>query len=347
MGLSDPTALKLSMASSSLFWDQAHGKPDSVEYNDNPESTRYYFEGLGQLSKRLRDPRESVSAGVIASILGCVCHDVTVANWDRWAVHLNGLHRISKLRGGFEGLENNIALIAFWLDIAGRTVLDSPPWFPIPREICTPEVEEVPPAMDRLLVGLDSVYPQLSPVLCALRMMSSVAQMVNRDSDSMPFWKNEVLGIHLIGPVTHRLLSIPRLSDDPTKESDPSVVGEMVRLSCLIVLSGVKKGFCLNSSDMVPLQAKFAEMAARSLGEIDSRLQDLRLWALVTSALLRPSDARLSLISHIQVHIVSQGLVDARAAVDIARALVWIEALEAHEETGLVAQVNGDDVCCF
>lgn len=76
MGFSDPTAFKLSMASSMLFWDQVHGKPDNKGYHENPESTRYYFEGLGQLSRRLRDPRDCVSAGVIASILGCICHDV-------------------------------------------------------------------------------------------------------------------------------------------------------------------------------------------------------------------------------------------------------------------------------
>lgn len=75
MGLSDSTAFYLSLASALLFWDHRMGKMH-MEYSDNPESGKYYFVALNQLMVRLSDPQQCVSAGVIATILGCLCHDV-------------------------------------------------------------------------------------------------------------------------------------------------------------------------------------------------------------------------------------------------------------------------------
>lgn len=71
----DYTAFYLSMASALLFWDWRKGVM-SREFFDNPEATKYYFIALDQLSKRLNDPQECASPGVIATILGCLCHDV-------------------------------------------------------------------------------------------------------------------------------------------------------------------------------------------------------------------------------------------------------------------------------
>ncbi|KAI5461949.1 hypothetical protein BGZ63DRAFT_403227 [Mariannaea sp. PMI_226] len=113
IGLSDPTAFYLSLASTILFQDHRQGLMH-MEYLENPESMKYYCKALSQLNTRLAHPEDCMSVGVIATILGCVCHDTNVGNWSRWAVHLDGLERISKLRGGFDGLENEIPLMAFW-----------------------------------------------------------------------------------------------------------------------------------------------------------------------------------------------------------------------------------------
>lgn len=75
MGLSDSTAFYLSIASALLFWDRRRDIL-STEYWDNPEAAKYYSIALGQLRGRLGDPQQHVSAGVIATVLGCLCHDV-------------------------------------------------------------------------------------------------------------------------------------------------------------------------------------------------------------------------------------------------------------------------------
>ena len=35
-------------------------------------------------------------------------------DWGRWAVHMEGLDQLRKLRGGFDGMDGHIPLLAFW-----------------------------------------------------------------------------------------------------------------------------------------------------------------------------------------------------------------------------------------
>jgi hypothetical protein len=37
-----------------------------------------------------------------------------IGNWERWTVHTAGLMRMYHLRGGFDAMENQIPLMAFW-----------------------------------------------------------------------------------------------------------------------------------------------------------------------------------------------------------------------------------------
>ncbi len=74
-GLTDSTALNLTLASAVLAFDARKGI-EATEFADNAESSQYYSESLRQLSRRLTDPVERVSPGVIAAVIGCLCHDV-------------------------------------------------------------------------------------------------------------------------------------------------------------------------------------------------------------------------------------------------------------------------------
>jgi hypothetical protein len=75
IGLSDPTAFQLSLASALLFKDNTSERP-VLDFNDNEKSAKHYFKALSQLSDRLGDRQECMSPGVVATVLGCICHDV-------------------------------------------------------------------------------------------------------------------------------------------------------------------------------------------------------------------------------------------------------------------------------
>jgi hypothetical protein len=75
MALVDRSAFYLSLANAALFFNQMT-KHGSFEYSDCPESSKYYSECLNQVTRRLGSRTESVSEGVITTVLGFICHDV-------------------------------------------------------------------------------------------------------------------------------------------------------------------------------------------------------------------------------------------------------------------------------
>jgi hypothetical protein len=137
LAVQDPTVMSLTLANAAIWRRQAMGElPTGVEYEQYPESARYYSRSLRSLSGVLaRKPRAAdVGLGVVGSILGLACHDVgqtalgryenstadnslqiTAENWERWAHHLNGLIVVVRLRGGLSDLTPGIAAFAAWL----------------------------------------------------------------------------------------------------------------------------------------------------------------------------------------------------------------------------------------
>jgi hypothetical protein len=77
IGLSDPTAFQLSLASAQLFRNSMSGSPD-LDITDNEKSAKHYYKAVKQLSDRLGDELECLRPGVVATVLGCICHDVSL-----------------------------------------------------------------------------------------------------------------------------------------------------------------------------------------------------------------------------------------------------------------------------
>lgn len=75
MALADHSAFKLSMANASMFLAQRKD-PDGFRYEACSESLKYFGQCLSLVTKRLEDPKDRVSEGVITTILGLICHDV-------------------------------------------------------------------------------------------------------------------------------------------------------------------------------------------------------------------------------------------------------------------------------
>lgn len=76
MAIIDTSAYYISLANASLFMNQitSHG---GSEYSDCPESSGYYSSCLTTMTERLSRHAERSSQGVITTILGFLCHDVS------------------------------------------------------------------------------------------------------------------------------------------------------------------------------------------------------------------------------------------------------------------------------
>ncbi|KAH8598684.1 hypothetical protein B0O99DRAFT_683441 [Bisporella sp. PMI_857] len=342
IALSDPSALYLCLATSLLSWDRRNNSSVG-DFGKNTEAANYYTKALRQLSRRLSDPSECTSAGVIATIVGFLCHDAHIGEWKRWAVHLDGLDRILTLRGSVDVLEKHVALIAFWLDIIGSSALDSPPRFPIPKELTAPSTssEEMPPALRTVLLHMRLVFPRLSTICQTLCMMSSVAQIVNYNCNNLHFWQDAVGAVSLLGPVTHHLLSLSRVSDVSSEHSGTLVMGELIRLTCLMLLSRLKSLFSLNVLDTMPLCTKFMVVVAQSMEEdVPNPLMDIKIWALISSALLQPEDNTKALIRHIRTAARSRGIASGRNAIELVQGLIWISTLMGRREAQLADDIG-------
>ncbi|KAI8713683.1 hypothetical protein NCS52_01213600 [Fusarium sp. LHS14.1] len=231
IGFSDPTTLHLSMATTLLLWNRKNNDPVLKAANDM-EAVRYYSKALKDLSTRLSDPFDCTSAGVVATIIGCLCHDI-------------------------------------------------------------------------------------SSIRCACILYTNHMRQVHIGDWGR--WSTHVDG----------------------EASEVLILGEMIRLTCLMLLSRLKGLFSLNTLDMVTLWANF--MTTLSLPVMDTvttHLNDLGLWALVTCALIQPGDGMEELLSHIEAAMRAKGIADMRGAIDLARALIWIDAIEGQGEVLLAGKMD-------
>ena len=121
MALLDPSSYFLCLANAALFMDQYVTRRTSLEYTDSVESTKYYSKCLTQITRQLGCQSLSISEGVITTVLGFVCHSFATGNWDQCEMHMKGLERIIRLRGGFQGLRDHVPLFASWSVASGAT----------------------------------------------------------------------------------------------------------------------------------------------------------------------------------------------------------------------------------
>ena len=245
-------------------------------------------------------------------ILGARRRQTNINDWSRWQTHMRGLKALADARGGFDDLENYIPLMAWWLDLVGCSVLDRKPQFPIPRDlIVTFDFDEMArQALEQSIATIADTYPELFPILEILTSMHGIAETVYQHGKTIHFWQDAVGGIGLIGPSIHRLLMMPRIFQKHTSEQSPTVLHtqELLRLTFLILLNGLKQCLSLNTSDMIPLRKRFSTIWS-CLENTVGVLQDMMLWAWSTYSCLphHKTSKSADIASHFVLSI--QGLV--------------------------------------
>jgi hypothetical protein len=73
IGISDASAFYLTMSNAAMLFGKETGSSDI----ESAESMMYYTMSLNSINKRLQDPVDGVSEGVIGAVLGFTCHDVS------------------------------------------------------------------------------------------------------------------------------------------------------------------------------------------------------------------------------------------------------------------------------
>lgn len=250
-----------------------------------------------------------------------------VGTWDRWAYHIRGLERIFRIRGGLHGLNGDLLLFAYWFDVMGSVVQDSPPRLSgYPSPSCIPNARRDAP-FKRIL---SEVYVHSEDLALAINRLAAVSDFVNAYYHRPRFWKQEddLSSLSMLGPATHILLSLPRF-DASDNSNCFEFVHEMTRLALLILLAGLKRAYALAAAEMGLLQSKLSRLLRGDVAGISSFiLPSLQVWTLVTAALFQtPGPERTLYVQEISRRMSALHLTDGSATIDLSRQIVWIEVL--------------------
>lgn len=176
----------------------------------------------------------------------------------------------------------------------------------------------------------------------ALIMVSSIADVINMNSRSVLFWKKDVDAIRLIGPCIHFLLSMPRPPGDLMimSNSEDTVAREMVRLTCLLLMSKLKELFAFPPSEQESLYARLAEFFTQHVEKLGERYIELKIWALVTVALLRYHDGKDIYVQRMKREMLAMNKLTPPDLIEIARDIIWIDVLLSPFSDNLLADLN-------
>lgn len=219
---------------------------------------------------------------------------------------MKGLQEVIQIRGGLQGLSSYAAIFIFWyfsffhntcteflavglltknrMDIIGSAVSDTEPRFKKPAELTPvstrPSVAS--PYLESLTLKLRARnFSVLNDIALSLEEASHVAEIVNHQIKTHLFWNNGMNGTRLIGPLSHHLLSLPRLTES-TLHLDvypDEALREMTRLTLLVVLARLKLAFTQIADELGPLQERFTHMFVHNLNH-HNLFPELQLWAL-------------------------------------------------------------------
>lgn len=255
-----------------------------------------------------------------------------MGTWDRWAYHIQGLKRISQLRGGWHQLNSDLHLFACWFDVIGSVVKDSLPQ--LSEDFSSPGS---PPAyrasqssfVHALLENLTGRTAHAGELVLALDRVAAISDFVNAHCHQPEFWKqeNDLTSLTMLGPATHILLSMPRFDTSDTNCFE--FVHEMTRLTLLILLAGLKREYELVAAEMELLQCKLCHLLqGKTIDQCSFLLPELQIWALVTAALLQtPGPERNLYFKELSRRMTARNLPDGASVIEIARNIIWIEAL--------------------
>jgi hypothetical protein len=96
-------------------------------------------------------------------------------------------------------------------------------------------------------------------------------------------WKSSARAASMLTPISHSLLSIPRVMENVNDYMYMDHLPELTRVALLIILARLQQAFSFPSDELLFLQERFRHLLLRHSG---SELPDLELWCVTYVALI-------------------------------------------------------------
>jgi hypothetical protein len=177
-----------------------------------------------------------------------------------------------------------------------------------------------------------------------LALVSSVADTINLNSHSASFWEKDIEAITLLCPCIHTLLSMPRLPIGflMLPEASDLIMGEILRLVCLLLMSNLKGLFGLPSNEQESLWAKLEGLVSQHARVLEDRHFELKIWAFMTAALLQSRGNRGVYLRELHQNETSSNHHPPEEIIRLAREMIWINILESPNVDDLLQEMELD-----
>ncbi|KAF2672871.1 hypothetical protein BT63DRAFT_138760 [Microthyrium microscopicum] len=340
--MSDSSALNLTLATAAL----AISRRFNYKIEDSTECLTYYTASLQEINQRLQDPKESASDGVVGTILGFACFDTNIGNWDRWKLHMSGLQKIIKVRGGlqsFLGL-HILQTTILWVDVAGSLILDTVPRFELPQiSSIEPELHHSP----RILTFVqkwETQYPELVDIRDNLFSLASLARHANSSATSNNLSQDGTFICIRLHSVAHGFLCMSRDIQPAVAYSNypGSAIREALRLTSILFIAMIKKHHGVVPSGVPECKLRLSQFLTQVAVDWSS-FMDLHLWVLMIGALAE-KNGRLWYVSEISATMREMGLIKWDDLLDVVKDIIWINEILDEDAEMLREEVIGSQL---
>ncbi|KAI1336931.1 hypothetical protein F5Y15DRAFT_191342 [Xylariaceae sp. FL0016] len=344
MGLSDPAAWHITMANAVLF-RKVTLRGRKPGFDADAEAMKWYEQSLETITRRLADSEQNGGEGLVIAVVGLLCHDTSMGNFERQEIHLRGLKRLVDQKGGIDELRSTVLrLMISWQDLSGATYRNAAPHFKIPKG----SIDEIDTGDDTsflevMLMDWDMSCPALGDIVGALKATAAVASFIRTNSRSDPkFWTDDVTAARLLGPAFHKILSLkgrPLPEDMSDAAYSATAAREAFRRAALIFLAMVKIKFGAYAPEMSRHIYAFHQISLIPMVDW-AFVPQLNLWAHFIAALQEETQDRAWHVFTIASIMESLHLSTSTEALDVARGIIWVEELVKGQCASLCRQID-------
>ncbi|PON21195.1 hypothetical protein TGAM01_v209921 [Trichoderma gamsii] len=267
-----------------------------------------FMEVTSCINRRLLLPDVSAATAinVVQAVMGCICYNFIVSDFEQARVHLSGLKVMISARGGIESLANNshVLMMLFWVDTLSSLIFDQKPRFPMPTLLIPPlPNEELPqilttlePNLGRLCSDTDTHHRAIASafqdIWCVCKIIRPKLELLGDN-----LWREEVYIGTQLNPIAYRILD----SDAQTHTDTSFCMLEALRLGMLLWILGIKQKAqsypCSPASYITRLLLHLQNPSMANLTQHSPYFIPYQLWLLFICATmtLDPTDKAIAL----------------------------------------------------
>ncbi|KAF8859223.1 hypothetical protein BDZ45DRAFT_368044 [Acephala macrosclerotiorum] len=219
---------------------------DRGEDLDNTVAIAHHSLAIRSVNQKLSDPDLRTSDDVVIGVLCFICYSITQEDFHSVSIHLDGLHKVLRLRGGYDSVKNNPILVnlTYGVDMTRSLRQDTKPQFPLPEQMIR-NVQNDQSADDFVFFPQThhpapwrQIFPTKNPIVTVFDEIQNAAEVAKMKATRNQEWRVANFVIFRMYPTIHRLLS---MGLDPELDDQWSILQEASRLGIMLFMGEIRR----------------------------------------------------------------------------------------------------------